>query len=1713
MADGNLTSLAFPFSGGMTADISDRILQLPLLKRIENCRYVRSGGLVSANLFHTFGSPPVTTGGIFRILNHNEELFTLGASNTGLTGVLKYSECEKKWKGVNGYSGCNIRMWDVAQRERDLREVSICAWNDYLYVFYAEPSEGGGRILYKTFCFKENREEPEVSIERECLSYSGEITGLFANNPTLDYPTPQDCPQILNRIIVVVSTTELTYFNFYDPSSDGSFNYDRRAPANVYRYGSQRNENTGLKSLAYFFLYRNTLFYKHSMTSDGRLLPTGNILSASIDGDPVVASANYPGGAETGFNYPYNEAESFGLNRLFDFREWTSFNSGGRDFKVLWTPQTGFWIINDFNEITGHFLADTVPFGFDNANNMRSMIHPAKLEINSQERVFFPVLKSGQPEQIGPRVEYPLGVSLVEIDFNWRNRQDRLTGIGKQGLLTGSALRYFNGIDLVEYGFSEKPKITKTESEDYDIWPYGDLLERRLPTLGQLAPEQFSLFDTLIEKTSSPFTIVDNTLTASFGDADTTQGGTWKNDVAANRALRYSTDLTDGTADKTYSGVLSRVYYNTTDNVLIVEFTGAPATLDSGFTHPRGILINDNVYEFMDTERSSTGVLTCRHFIDSNPFTSGEDYIIRIPSTEELSSPDSLDAVVRTSQTSPARKEIRCVNTSFRRFERRSVRETRGIQSLSTTANVQFGVFKQVPGTRRELVSARVPEVPPVLSTFSLTISRISAFNDLWYRENQITNWMGGDGIHIVYYDPSRRLYARNRFVGEFDDIFQTFYYFDTRNINGVRPLFLGRRLIFRFPTAPYGRVYAAHTDTAQFRYRNVNIQANLSAAFMINLDIWYKVGSQWWRLPNNGIAVRATGASIATASHYAVSGNNVYVITSTLTTMRWQGWRIEGNNIVSLGGGNISGVSDFLRNYRVRGVAGANTALLTKRRGDDVGLSAPVSFSIRNAGEVITPGVPAVPAVYRTVPAQVDGPEGWYKEGYRSRLNLPSDFAEVGSATSTTIIPGVELSGIYTDSDDNTPGTNLYIYFSSDDARFSTPSELDNALRAEPASQITRIRFSAGTNQYLFNVSTLQNIDIARYTVTGTKSVRWNLKDALAASPILKSVIRSALGGSSLSITFQREAGSLYYDTRTLIRPHIFNAVFRTDDALDPDNVSTDVISNDMIAHDPVDDAIRTNFRIPARSQYKIKGPDSSKHYYYKKTTDDPLSFNPTLFSFSSPPNSLSFRYVLVDTAVRAEDLLRARVYKYKTRYKYLDSLGIEHRSVASDEITILANSDFGEGDNRPSFDINKLHLSDKNDDSVTLEVYRTLKNTNTFRLVGELPNQKTIGGGTQRFVDFVKDEDLGQVEGPSNTTIAGANHSVYYKGRYVLYGFPEKPNRLIVSSPIREFVNEVISFKLDGNPQDFIEILMEEDIQCIRALDQYIIIFTKDRVFSWAVNETTASQPYPTEITGFKEITAINAFSITETQNGIMFLTNKGFWHISRGLAPSFIGKDIQDFDGKGGKVLDTLKVRNTEESFISTTDPKYPLINYNHRFGKFSVLRRFNILSMTNWKGKWVGVDDRSKVIQDFTPTDLQFQNAIREGKTLDQNLILETGWVNVSQIQHYQRVTEIYLLAKFERLRTLTYELFVNFNESATRDSNGEKRRPILGVPDWKTKSQWVLDMGQYRQSSAIKVRIHAQAASGEFDALLLNYRVSHGVYLKNDPLNVAIAQSP
>ena len=203
------------------------------------------------------------------------------------------------------------------------------------------------------------------------------------------------------------------------------------------------------------------------------------------------------------------------------------------------------------------------------------------------------------------------------------------------------------------------------------------------------------------------------------------------------------------------------------------------------------------------------------------------------------------------------------------------------------------------------------------------------------------------------------------------------------------------------------------------------------------------------------------------------------------------------------------------------------------------------------------------------------------------------------------------------------------------------------------------------------------------------------NLNTELAASAIL----RGFRDSGDFNMGFRAPAARTYTEIRNEIEPALLSLSYNANKALAEGD-----ISDDLIAYNSEDLEQINPFVLPSYGRVLSKGLTAGRFYYYKKTYDNPLTLNANVFNFVSPVRNILFRYLFVRLAASVGELLKAEVYRYKCRYKWLDDRGVEFLSQFSDEIQLLTNTPVGRVGNQPTFSVKSLNLTNKPEGSVSI-------------------------------------------------------------------------------------------------------------------------------------------------------------------------------------------------------------------------------------------------------------------------------------------------------------------------------------------------------------------------------------------------------------------------
>ena len=305
-----------------------------------------------------------------------------------------------------------------------------------------------------------------------------------------------------------------------------------------------------------------------------------------------------------------------------------------------------------------------------------------------------------------------------------------------------------------------------------------------------------------------------------------------------------------------------------------------------------------------------------------------------------------------------------------------------------------------------------------------------------------------------------------------------------------------------------------------------------------------------------------------------------------------------------------------------------------------------------------------------------------------RNILNFSNRTFELsnGSITNPLIRNNINLAGLWTEGS----AGKLNILFSA----FKTDYLNTNALDSAIVSLLKSFTFTFGDNTYTYEIPATGFSNKMGFSDADEVFIRYEIPD-FTTSQVLKDIVLedSLFGGATINLEFTQKALTAYQENSIDVTPQTFSAVYSGFDEagvakeLQVGDVNLNAILSLVQNREQI-----SSFFFNSASFQEIKGTIATNKYYYIATSDNPLAINSEVLSFFDVKDSLFYRYPLIDVvpSVSAQQLLSARVYNYKTRFKWLDENGLEHRSQFSDVMQIISNTAVGVAGNQPTFSLN---------------------------------------------------------------------------------------------------------------------------------------------------------------------------------------------------------------------------------------------------------------------------------------------------------------------------------------------------------------------------------------------------------------------------------------
>lgn len=385
---------------------------------------------------------------------------------------------------------------------------------------------------------------------------------------------------------------------------------------------------------------------------------------------------------------------------------------------------------------------------------------------------------------------------------------------------------------------------------------------------------------------------------------------------------------------------------------------------------------------------------------------------------------------------------------------------------------------------------------------------------------------------------------------------------------------------------------------------------------------------------------------------------------------------------------------------------------------------------------------------------------------------------------------------------------------------------------------------------------------------------------------------------------------------------------------------------------------------------------------------------------------------------------------YKYIAVYVWRNALGQVEFSTPSTPFGVTVES----GKGTVGFFVRPLPLTHKSGieaalsgSAVTIAVYRTLKNdaSGIYYLVSDPisftgPNRtirNDVDGTFHHFADSLSDETVRQnpvvytsggvleneVTGPTSQVITA-------KGR--LWALDANGRSIWYSKPVE--AHEVPGF----SGMQRIPVETDEPLTAIESLDDRIVAFTRNRAF-FVYGEGPNRQGLGGAFSEPREATieagCIGPNALARTSHGIAYIGPSGIYLMSRGGQTAEIGRDVRDtMLASGSYWMARHMTGRNQVRFWGAQDGYSQSLVWDYEHGGQWTTHRYETTlrspAVMPGGALFAAMKEPGSILEESSVTYLD------EGQWV--GITLETGHIQLDGLQGYQRVRDVFLLAKAE-----------------------------------------------------------------------------------------------
>lgn len=404
-----------------------------------------------------------------------------------------------------------------------------------------------------------------------------------------------------------------------------------------------------------------------------------------------------------------------------------------------------------------------------------------------------------------------------------------------------------------------------------------------------------------------------------------------------------------------------------------------------------------------------------------------------------------------------------------------------------------------------------------------------------------------------------------------------------------------------------------------------------------------------------------------------------------------------------------------------------------------------------------------------------------------------------------------------------------------------------------------------------------------------------------------------------------------------------------------------------------------------------------------------------------------------LAVTTATSGGSLAAQQYFYQATYEWTDASGNIHRSAPSIPISITTTGSASAN----TVNVPTLRLTYKTADKVRICLYRWSAAQQSFYQVTSVssPTLNDTTSDSVAIVDTLADASIignaliyttgGVVENIAYPAVAALT---LYRSRLFVLGAEDR-NLLWYSKQVIEAT--------PVEPSDLFTYFVPPTtgaqgstgaLSCLAPMDDKLIMYKANSIYFMSgqgPDNLGANSDYSDPLFITSTVGSASAQSIVLTPLGLLFDSSKGKWLLGRDLSTSYIGADVEAFNGIVVTSAVSVPATNQLRVTLSTGD----MLQYDYYVKQWNTPNNIQAISSTLFQNTHTYLTIAGGVFQE-TPG----MYTIGSTPVL---MSLTTGWLNLGGLQGFERAYALFLLAKYITPHTIAVSFAYDYNPSPSQ----------------------------------------------------------------------------